>query len=82
MLYCKGRKVWYGADGYDYECGYEHGEISCEDCIMTGGDLSPQTGKKFRGNLQKYQDFALKKRANLPEYITLEIKFPVVDDTV
>lgn len=61
MLRCKGYKIDCGVDGYDYNCEYPHsGEISCEECVLTGGYMSPQTGKPFRGNLKKYQDLAMR----------------------
>ena len=61
MLKCKVyRSEGNPVDGYDYYCEYEHsGEINCENCIITGGTISPQTGKPFRGNLKKYQDMQL-----------------------
>jgi len=58
MLKCKGFKQDFGSNGYEYDCNYEHSDIGCEDCILSGGTLSPQTGKEFRGNLKKYQDSA------------------------
>ena len=49
MMACK----WYkDADG-DLRCGYEP-NFPCGDCLLVGGDISPQTGKKFRGDKAPY----------------------------
>lgn len=58
MLPCLGHREDYGADGWEYTCDYEHAEIDCGDCVINGGDLSPQTGKPFRGNLERYKEAA------------------------
>ena len=53
MLSCKG--YWSYSDcGDEFECDYPHADFSCEDCIINGGPMSPQTGKPFRGNREKY----------------------------
>lgn len=41
--------------GSEFDCEYESG-IGCADCICNAGDLSPVTGKKFRGNRKPYED--------------------------
>ena len=57
MLTCKCYRTYEG----DYDCEYSHaGEISCEHCIINGGEMSPQTGKKFKGNLLPYIELAQK----------------------
>lgn len=57
MLECKGYQYWTDC-GYEYDCGYPNATFSCEDCIINGGDFSPQTGKLFRGNRAKYEERA------------------------
>jgi len=60
MIICKGYKSGNPCDGEEYECGYDT-EIDCGDCICNGGDMSPQTGKKFRGNPEPYIEEAKKR---------------------
>lgn len=38
---CLGETVCYGADGNEFECGYEV-EFSCDDCLCNGGYLDPR----------------------------------------
>lgn len=58
MLQCLGRREDHGIDGWEYTCDYEHADIDCGDCVINGGDMSPQTGKPFRGNLERYKEAA------------------------
>lgn len=59
MIVCKGYQAGNPTDGYEFDCGYENaGAFNCEDCICNGGTMSPQTGKKFRGNPAPYVHFA------------------------
>jgi len=47
----------------EFECGYENSSgFCCEDCICNGGDMSPQTGKLFRGNPKPYIDAVLERQ--------------------
>ena len=50
MIECKGHRDPY--DG-EFDCGYSP-EFDCGDCIINGGTMSPQTGKRFRGNPKPY----------------------------
>jgi hypothetical protein len=59
MLECKGYKYWTDC-GYEFDCEYPHATFSCEGCIINGGNLSPMTGKPFRGNIAKYNKCAKK----------------------
>ena len=35
------------SDGYDFDCKYENsGGITCDNCICTGGEMNPITGKR------------------------------------
>lgn len=55
LITCKGYRAGNPAVGYDFDCEYEHaGEITCDQCLCNGGDMSPVTGKRFRGNLAPY----------------------------
>ena len=51
---CKGYRRDYGDWGWDYECGYENAHFECDQCICTGGSMSPVSGKEFRGNPEPY----------------------------
>lgn len=53
MIECKGDRDYYG----DFNCGWD-AEFSCEECIINGGRMSPQTNKPFRGNRAKYEERA------------------------
>jgi len=54
VIKCKGHWI-HNVDGSDFDCEYKYaGEITCDSCIINGGDYSPQTGKLFRGNKKKY----------------------------
>ena len=54
MLKCLGHVCRCPGEPDDYDCGYAHADFGCEDCIITGGRFSPQTGKPFRGDRAKY----------------------------
>lgn len=82
MIKCLGYKSGNPIDGYDYSCEYEKADFGCEDCICTGGTMSPQTGKLFRGNIKKYQDIALKElkeKHEEKEFIPFEVKLNIED---
>jgi hypothetical protein len=49
VIICKGYKDEKG----DLQCEYEP-QFPCGDCVLIGGDMSPRTGKKFRGNKEPY----------------------------
>ena len=53
MIECKGY-----FDGNEYDCKYSKVDFECDDCIVNGGCMSPRTGKKFRGNVEKYETLA------------------------
>jgi len=55
MIPCKG----YKAEDGELQCGYEPG-FPCSDCLLVGGDISPQTGKKFRGDKTPYVEAFMK----------------------
>ena len=57
MLECKGYRYWTDC-GYEYDCDYPNATFACEYCIINGGEMSPQTGKLFRGNRSKYVEQA------------------------
>ena len=61
---CKSYKSSSYLDPIEYDCGWEKAEaIDCENCIINGGDMSPVSGKRFRGNRKPYED-AWEKRIN------------------
>ena len=56
MISCKSEQDYFG----EHSCGYD-AEFGCDECICTGGMMSPVTGKKFRGNRAKYEEVARNK---------------------
>ena len=70
MIKCGGYKTWTDC-GYEYDCEYG-AEFPCEDCILTGGIMSPISGKKFRGNRAPYEEQA-RTAAQQPKPETLKI---------
>lgn len=58
FISCAGYKVGNPIDGYDYECEYEKSsEFGCEECICTGGDRSPISGRVLKqSTVAKYRD--------------------------
>ena len=60
MISCKG--YWTSSvDGDEFDCEYDP-DFACDDCIINGGRMSPQTGKPFRGNRAKYEERARRPR--------------------
>ena len=44
-------------DGDEFDCAYENSScVDCDVCIVNGGDMSPVSGKKFRGNRAPYEE--------------------------
>jgi hypothetical protein len=76
MLTCRGYSHCTDC-GYERDCGYPNTTFSCEDCIINGGKMSPQTGKVFRGNHKKYQELARDKYSNQEETIELDLSTKV-----
>ena len=56
MIKCKGEYDYWG----EFDCGWG-ADFGCEDCIINGGTMSPQTNKPFRGNRAKYEERAREK---------------------
>lgn len=52
-IVCQGREVNYACCCSEFICDYENAP-DCNQCIIQGGSISPQTGKKFRGNRVLY----------------------------
>jgi len=49
-------------NGSEFECAHPgSAEITCEECIINGGDMSPISGKPFKGNLANYKALALER---------------------
>lgn len=54
---CKGHVVHHHDLPSEFDCDYLHvGDITCDQCILCGGSMSPQTGKLFRGNRALYPE--------------------------
>ena len=72
MIKCREYKTWTDC-GYEYDCEYQ-AEFPCEDCILTGGSMSPISGKKFRGNRTPYDKLAKKLAKTIqPDPVPLKI---------
>ena len=57
MIKCKGYWDYCGMEPPEFECGYENsGGITCDQCIINGGGMSPVSGKPFRGNPEPYYE--------------------------
>ena len=53
-IFCRGHWI-HSVNGDDFDCDHENvGAFCCGDCIINGGEYSPQTGKRFRGNRSLY----------------------------
>lgn len=56
MIKCKGykeRDTWRGPG--EWCCGWDT-DIDCGECIINGGNMSPVSGKPFRGNPEPYHE--------------------------
>ncbi len=57
MIKCKGFWYYPMMEPPEFDCGYDKaGYITCDECIINGGDMSPVSGKKFRGNPEPYYE--------------------------
>lgn len=70
MIKCGGYKSFNG-EYTEFDCEYSP-EFGCDMCILTGGSMSPISGKKFRGNRAPYEERA-RTAAQQPKPETLEV---------
>lgn len=71
---CLGHEDGNPSSGYDFTCDYEmSGEISCEDCVCTGGYYNPKTGKRIGFILRLIQSYRNSRIITVPKN-DIEIK--------
>lgn len=73
MIPCLSVLVGNPVDGQDYSCEYEHGDIFCDDCVCTLGDIDPRTGKKAKGKLRREVLRGRKKLSQIKEAEVIQV---------
>ena len=54
---CKGYRLDYGYDGYEYDCEYEAScDFSCDECVCNFGHMNPVNGKEISGLMKFVQN--------------------------